>query len=298
MDNAVKRSEDDRWITPAPAVGRCSGVARFLPAAAVCALLLQAVPAFGAHPLLSDDTLTQGKGKTQIETSYKYDRDDDGGVKTRTQQPQVQLTYGILDTLDAIVTVPYLFVRTEQGGNTTSVDGIGDVTAALKWRFYGEKEKGLQFAIKPTLTFPTGNEEKGLGDGQSSPGASYFYKFDRQSYGVTLIGTYEREDWCVSANLGYQHNHYGLQSDEDAYRHDLWLVSLSGQYEPIEDWWLVGEVVVQTNPNVTSDTPPAFINAGVIYELKKNIDLDVGYRRGLNKPAVDSSISGAVTIRF
>ena len=52
------------------------------------------------------------------------------------------------------------------------------------------------------------------------------------------------------------------------------------------------------NPDVTSDTPPAYILGGFIYEITKNIDLDVGYKYGLNKPAVDYSISGAITIRF
>jgi hypothetical protein len=270
-----------------------------LSVATMCSiLLLSTVPAFGAHPLLSDDTFTQGKGKVQIETSYKYDRDDDNGVRTQTSQPQIQLTYGILDTLDAVVTVPYLFVRTEQGGDTTSADGFGDISAALKWRFYGEKEKGLQFAIKPSLTFPTGDEQKGLGMGQSSSGASYFYKFDRQSYGVTFIGTYEKKDRCVSANAGYQHNRYGFQSDEDAFRHDIWSASLSGQYEMIENVWLVGEVGVASNPNAVSDTLPAYVLGGVIYEIAENVDLDLGYKYGLTKPAVDYSISGAVTIRF
>ena len=288
-------SENERWSSLA---ARGTRVTRLLLAAAVICALLEAAPAYAAHPLISDDTLTQGKGKFQVESSYKYDRDDDNGVKTQTSQPQIQLTYGILDPLDFIVTAPYLFVRTEQGGNTTSVDGFGDVTVALKWRFYGEKEKGLQFAVKPSLTFPTGDEQKGLGAGQSSPGASHFYKFDRQSYGATFIGTYEKEEWCVSINLGYQHNHYGLQSDEDAYRHDIWSASLSGQYEIIEDVWIVGEAGLLRNPDKTSDTPPAYINAGVIYELRKNIDLDVGYKHGLNKPSVDSTISGAVTVRF
>ena len=260
-------------------------------------LLLWTVPAHPAHPLITDDTFTQGKGNTQIEISYKYAQDDDNGVKTRTSQPQIQVSYGILDPLDVIVTVPYLFVKTEQTGNASSVDGIGDVTTAVKWRFFGDKE-GFQFAIKPSITFPTGNEEKGLGIGQSAPGASYYYKFDRQSYGVTLIGTYDQEDWCVSANAVYQHNSYGLQSDEDAYRSDIWSASLSGQYRPVEKVWLVGEAGLLRNPDKTSDTPPAYINAGVIYELTKDLELDVGFRYGLNKPAVDSTMSAAVTIRF
>jgi hypothetical protein len=254
--------------------------------AAFCSILLfSAAPAFGGHPLLSDDTLTQGKGKTQIEMSYQYFSDNDDGMKTELSIPKVQLTYGLLDPLDVILEIPYLFLQQTQGGVTTSNDGIGDITLSLKWRFYGKKEKGLQFAVKPSVTFPTGDEQKGLG-------------FGREAYGITLISSFEREEWLVSANLGYLYNEYGLQSNRDAYRKDIWSASLSGQYEFVEKLWLVGEVVVTSNPNATSDTLPAFINVGVIYELTKSVDLDIGYKYGLTKPSVDYSISGAVTIRF
>jgi hypothetical protein len=256
----------------------------FLTAALASILVLRAVPALGAHPLLTDDTFTQGKGNAQIEASYQYNHNDDAGVKTQTSQPQVQITYGILDPLDAIVTVPYLYVRQTQGGDTTDNNGLGDITLALKWRFFGEKE-GLQFAIKPYVTFPTGDEEKGHGYG-------------REAYGIRLISTFEREAWCVNVNLGYLYNEYGLQSNRDAYRPDIWYAGLSGQLRVIEKLWLVGEAAVARNPDVTSDTPPAYILGGFIYEITKNIDLDVGYKYGLNKPAMDYSISGAITVGF
>ncbi len=254
--------------------------------ASLCSILLfQAAPAFGAHPLLTDDTITQGKGKTQIEMSYQYDSNNDDGIKTEVSRPKVQLTYGLLDPLDVILEIPYQFIQQTQGGVTTSSDGIGDITLSLKWRFYGEKEKGLQFAIKPSVTFPTGDEAKGIG-------------FGREAYGITAISTFEREEWCVSANLGYLYNEYGLQSNRDANRSSIWSASLSGQYEFIEKLWIVGEVGVATNPNATSDTPPAFVNGGFIYELTKGIDLDIGYKYGLTKPSVDYTISGAITARF
>jgi hypothetical protein len=260
---------------------------RFLSFAAslLSILLFWTAPALGAHPLLTDDTITVGKGTTQIEMSYQFDSNNDDGNKAELSRPKVQLTYGLLDPLDVILEIPYLFLQQTQGGVTTSSDGIGDITLSLKWRFYGEKEKGLQFAIKPSVTFPTGDEAKGLG-------------FGREAYGITFISSFEREEWIVSANLGYLYNEYGLQSERDAYRTSIWSASLSGQYEVIEKLWLVGEVGVLSNPRVTSDTPPAFINGGLIYELTKNIDLDIGYRYGLNKPMVDYSISGAVTVRF
>lgn len=256
----------------------------FLTAALSSILVLRAVPAFGAHPLLTDDTFTLGKGNAQIEASYQYNHNDDAGVKTQTSQPQVQITYGILDPLDAIVTVPYLYVRQTQGSETTDNNGIGDITLALKWRFFGEKE-GLQFAIKPYVTIPTGDEEKGHGYG-------------REAYGIRLISTFDREAWCVNVNLGYLYNEYGLQSNRDAYRPDIWYAGLSGQLRVLEKLWLVGETALGRNPDVTSDTPPAYILGGFIYEITKNIDLDVGYRHGLNRPAMDYSISGAITVGF
>ncbi len=257
-----------------------------LSAATACSILLFGIsPAFGTHPLFTDDTSTQGKGKSQVEMSFQYEHDDDSGIKTELSKPKLQLTYGLLDPLDVILEIPYLFLQQTHGGETTSNNGIGDTVLSLKWRFYGEKEKGLQFAVEPSVTFPTGDEKKGLG-------------FGREAYGVTLISTFEREEWYVSANLGYLYNDYGLQSSRDAFRRDIWSASLSGQYEVFEDVWLVGEAGVASNPDVTSDTPPAYILGGFIYEITKNVDLDIGYRYGLNKPMVDYSILSGITIRF
>ena len=120
-------------------------------------------PAFGAHPLLTDDTLTQGKGKTQIETSYQYDSNNDDGMKTETEQTQGPADLRTARSSRCHPGDPLPVPAADAGGVTTSNDGIGDITLSLKWRFYGEKEKGLQFAIKPSVTFPTGDEAKGSG---------------------------------------------------------------------------------------------------------------------------------------
>jgi hypothetical protein len=135
----------------------------FLTAALASILVLRAVPALGAHPLLTDDTFTQGKENAQIEASYQYNHNDDAGVKTQTSQPQVQITYGILDPLDAIVTVPYLYVRQTQGGDTTDNNGSGYHPGAEVAIFRGKE--GLQFAIA-LRHLSDGDEEKGHGYGR------------------------------------------------------------------------------------------------------------------------------------
>lgn len=102
----------------------------------------------------------------------------------------------------------------------------------------------------------------------------------------------------MTVNLGYLCNEYGLHYNRDAYRQDIWLAGLSGQVRVIEKLWFVGEVGVARNPDMNSDTPPAYVLGGLIYEITKNVDLDIGYRHGLNKPMVDYSILSGITVQF
>jgi len=182
------------------------------------------------------------------------------------------------------VTVPYLYVRQTQGGDTTDNNGIRGYHAGAEVAIL--RGKGRAAACDQALRHHS--------DGRRGkrtwirPGAC----------GIRLISTFDREAGCVNVNLGCLYNEYGLQSNRDAYRPDIWYAGLSGQLRVREKLWLVGETAVGRNPDVTSDTPPAYILGGFIYEITKNIDLDVGYKHGLNKPAMDYSISGAITVGF
>jgi hypothetical protein len=60
-----------------------------------------------AHPLVTDDTGTQGKGDFQIELNYEFDHEDSGGVKEDLHQIESVLSYGIMDSLDFMVGIPY-----------------------------------------------------------------------------------------------------------------------------------------------------------------------------------------------
>jgi hypothetical protein len=54
------------------------------------ALLLIACPSWAAHPLITDDTDTQGKGKFQLELNGQYDWD-----KEDTEDVSVKTTIGV-----------------------------------------------------------------------------------------------------------------------------------------------------------------------------------------------------------
>ncbi|MBM4128609.1 MAG: transporter [Nitrospira sp.] len=233
---------------------------------------------YAAHPLVTDDTGTQGKGKFQLEITGEYGHDDEEGVKEKTTEIGATLTYGIVDTVDIILGIPYQHIRTKDSGTTTTDDGLSDVSLELKWRFF-EKE-GLSFALKPGITFPTGDDEKGLGTG-------------KVGHSLYLITTKEAKPWAFHVNLGYIRNENKL--DE---REDLWHASFASEVEVLKNLKVVADIGIERNPDKRSNTHPAFILGGLIYSVTEYCDLDAGIKGGLNKTEVDYALLAGITLRF
>ena len=236
-----------------------------------------------AHPLITDDTGTQGKGKFQIEVNgqYDYDKEMEEGVSIKSTGSEVAaiLSYGMTDNIDIVLGLPYQWNKEKEDGETTSDEnGISDMSLELKWRYY-EKD-GFSFALKPGIAFPTGDDKKGLGAGRSS-----YYLF--------LVSTKEIQQWAFHLNLGYKKNENN--ADE---RKDIWHVSLATVVDVVENLKLVGNVGMETNPDKGSKTDPAFILGGAIYSITDTFDIDFGLKAGLNKPETDSSILAGTTFRF
>lgn len=243
---------------------------------------------FAAHPLITDDTGTQGKGKFQVEVNSElnYDREKEEGVRIKEAGGEIAtiFSYGIVDNVDIVLGMPFQWFRIKEDSELTSRNsGLSDLSLELKWRFY-EKE-GLSFALKPGLTLPTGNEKKGLGNG-------------RPSYGLTFITTKELGAWAFHFNLGYTRNEYKLREDKEANRKDIWHVSFASELEVVKDLKLVGNIGIERNPEKASSRHPAFILGGFIYSISENIDINLGVKGGLNKPETDFTILSGMAFRF
>jgi hypothetical protein len=245
--------------------------------AVVFFVLFHTTVAFAAHPLITDDTATQGKGKIQLEANAEYDQDKDNGVTTNTIQIASTLSYGISDPLDIVLTVPYLHVKTKDHG-TVSDNSISDIVLEAKWRFY--ENKGLSFALKPGLTLPTGNNEKGLGTG-------------RATYHLFLIASRELNPWAFHLNLGYIRN--DNKCDE---RKDIWHASFAATVEVVKDLKVVGNIGIEKDTEKSSSSDPAFILGGLIYSVSENLDIDFGVKSEFNRPGTDYSILAGITYRF
>jgi len=237
-----------------------------------------AVPAFAAIPLITDDTGTQGKGKFQVELFGEYSQDEEESVAAKNSDLSATLTYGIIDPIDIVLSLPYQVRRTDGSDSLVKGDGIGDMAIEAKWRVY-EKE-GLSFALKPGFTIPTGNEEKDLGAG-------------RVTYYLYFIASKEIETRAFHINLAYIRNENRV--DE---RKDLWHASFAATVDVMKDLKLVGDSGIETNPDRASMTPPVYMLSGLIYSPSENFDIGLGVKGGLTKPETDIAVRGGITYRF
>ncbi len=231
-----------------------------------------------AHPLITDDAGTVGKGSVQIELNYQYSHDRNEGIKEDEHEIETVLTYGLIDPLDLVIALPFLFTRSEEGGSRDREEGIGDMSFEVKWRFY--EASGLSLAFKPGISFPTGEENRGLGTGRV--GASAYF-----------IATQEWEPWALHFNLGYIRNENKV--DE---RKDLYHVSLAAEWEVAEWVTIVGNVGTEANTDRSSDTPAAFILGGLIFPVTEWLDLDVGIKGGLTRPEADYALMAGMCFHF
>ena len=245
--------------------------------------------AYASHPLITDDTGTQGKGKFQFELNgqISFDREaryDDNAaanvtIKRREAELKAALTYGVIDSVDVILSAPHQWKRVETDGPAVfDMNGIADMSIEVKWRFF--EKNGLSFALKPGLTLPTGDQDKDLGTGKAT-------------FTSYLIATKEITPWAFHLNLGYKRNENRLDQ-----RLDIWHASMAGEVKVMKNLKLVANIGMERNPEENSETHPAFILGGFIYSIWENFDIDLGIKGALNSAEKDYTILSGITVRF
>ena len=245
-----------------------------------------------AHPFITDDTGTQGRGNWQLELQGDFLRDkrSSGGVERKDKLDSYTsvLSYGLLDKLDLQVGASYVNARTTaNGASLFDESGMSDSTIELKWRFYDAHD--LSLGLKPVVTLPTGNEDKGLGSGKTS-------------WGVALLATYEAEPWTFLGNVSYFRARFKDPQAAADSRNDLWSVSGGATYELKEGWRLVGEVGLRSNESRNDaflpDSTSQFGMLGVIWSPTKKVDLDAGFRKNFNRAEFDKAFLVGATFRW
>jgi len=195
----------------------------------------------------------------------------------RGAQANALYSYGVAESADFQFGLPYGWLE-EDDGQRRSARGINDVTLDVKWRFF--EAGALSLGFKPGITLPTGNDAKFLGAG-------------RATWGALLIASYEPGTLALHSHVGYRdfRNTLGLRTS-------LWHFSVAATWQVVAPLKLVMDLSRDTNPVPGYGTPLDYVIVGAIWSASKNVDLDLGYRYGASKPALDQGMLAGVTLRW
>ena len=230
--------------------------------------------AYALHPLITEDAGTQGSGGMQIELNAMHERDRDGDTTTRQFGPTVALTYGVVDTVDVFVAIPYLQLQSDSPGASVRSSGWSDPGLGFKWRFYDQDN--LSIAIIPAVLFPLGDDTRGLGKGRT--GYSLPFVFTRQWDGFAF------------------HTHVAVSGNRNTVgeREHLWHASLAIEHQLTEPLKWVLDLGADRNPDPTRNLHPAYLLGGMVYSIGQ-VDLSAGIKGKLNSAAPDQALLVGLT---
>lgn len=282
VSRAVRTGPSFVWPVRLPGAGVAphhklrSGVRR--PPLSCClaaALLVLSAATHADHPLISDDTDTQGRGCWQLELNTDHTRVREPGRSAREREVNAELAYGLADRLDVAVNLPWLHQRAPGGSRER---GVGDTTVLAKWRFY-EDDRGWSLGVRPEVTLSTGSRFRRPGTG-------------RATGSVTLLSTLERGSWTWLVNGGTTRNGHHAGA-----RRNLWAVSTALLHAFTSKWTLAVDTGVARSPGLAEQREKYGL-LGVIYHIDRDRALDVGWRRSLGAGAAAHTLGLGVTLRW
>lgn len=223
-----------------------------------------------------------GKGRFQLETSLAWERDRTGGVRTRLASTPTLLRIGVGETWELrFETDGRLRLRTEDAGVTTRERGWSDLSVGVKWH---QRD---------------GNEETG------TPGLGWLLHVDMDSGSGAFRGQGLRPSLRMVAEWEFAGGWSagvmpGLYRDRDERgRHFVGAIlagvvgkSLTDQLRAFVE--LSGQQLASNRHGGSVVT----LDAGLAYQLERNLQLDVALSRGINRNAPDLGWTVGLSARF
>jgi len=237
----------------------------------VVVMLLVPGFAFGSTlPLVTDDAVTIGKGKFDVDVTYNVGFDSD----VTASNVAAKVTYGVAPNVDVIIEQPWSYVSFDGTGHTK---GFNDTVVASKYKF--GVFKGIDLAAKASLSLPTADEFKGFGPG-------------KVNLGVSLLATKPFAWGAVHANAGYttNANDFGLNKN-------ILNGSIAAEYIIIKNLVAVADFGVATNLLKDSDAN-TYLLGGVNYKITPKASIALGVKGGLSGSLANTTLLTGFTYKF
>lgn len=241
---------------------------RFAALFVILALFASSLPIYACRPLVVDDCPVTEKSIVSIETGISSVRGSsiDGNANETTS-----LKYGIFNNADIGIDIPYQFLKQDN----SYINGIGDITIKSKINIvdYVKEWAGLSFVLGSKLA--NGDSEKGLGAGSVD-------------YIVNTIAT-------KALGLGLIHTNLGYTFTDDKTIRNTWQYGCSFDYPLLSDMHLMGELVGNTNPDISADGDFLATQIGINKSIS-GIVFDVGVSFGFGKASPANVYSLGLTM--
>ena len=251
-----------------------------------CLAMLLPLQAAALQPLVTDDTEIQGRGGNQLEVAFDYERVRAPAQHSTLRTLSAVYTHGLSDALDGYVGLAHRRIRSDapaENGN-----GAGNPAVGLKWRLWESEPQRLSIALKPELHLGTTRaaERRGLGSG-------------RTGYAATLIVTQELEFGAVHWNVSGTRVRYQIGANREAFRQQLYRVSVAPVVDVAGDWKVALDVGAITNPDRTRRARMGYAEVAAIWSPREDLELALGWIALLGDGEARSrTLSAGVTWRF
>ena len=126
-------------------------------------------------PFVTDDPEPVDLHHWEFYAASELVRDQSGRSGTL---PHFEINYGAAPNLQIHMILPIAFVRPEGGPRES---GLGDIELGLKYRFVQETEGRPMIGLFPLVELPTGNSDRGLGNGETQ---AFFPVWLQKSWGA------------------------------------------------------------------------------------------------------------------
>jgi Putative MetA-pathway of phenol degradation len=195
-------------------------------------------------------------GEVYLFSTGTHEAGGTGGVG-----PALELNYGPLPDTQLHLIVPMAYVDPEGGD---SHFGYGDTELGVKYRLVHETDRRPMVGVFPIVEVPTGDSDKGLGNGK----AQYFFP-------VWIQKDFGR--WTTYGGGGYWIN-------PGAGNKNYWFTGILLQYSFSESVYLGGELFYQTADTTDGENSVGF-NVGGSASLGGHLQLLFSAGRGLTNPS-------------
>lgn len=249
------------------------------------------------RPSKSDSPITVDAGRFQIESdlyNFSYDRYNPERTDTRVETllvPSSVLKVGLLPNADLQVLLPaYARVRTSDrvpggGREVSTVQGAADVLVRLKVNFIGNDGGALAAGFVGFLKPPTASRV--IGNGRVEGGFSLPVSLNLPA-GFNLFG-YTRLDVLYN---GDNDGHHALFSNNAGLTRAVPGI-LEGKLSAYAEF-------ASAVSSRSADLDPLVLTAdtGLVYQLGKNVAVDLSGFWGLTRAAPDLNVFGGFAVRF